>query len=123
VNGLAIDEKMPSVEMLDCMKHCCECSGLCGQCAAHCLFLGGQHASVAHQGLLHDCSEMCALAECFMARASDHSGNVCRECAEICNLCAVACDELGHGDAMMTKCAQACRSCAIACEAVVGTSV
>ena len=114
-------EIMPTKEMLDCMKHCCECAGLCGQCAAHCLYLGGRHASAAHQGLLHDCSQMCALAECFMARASQHSGHVCQECAEICNLCAAACDKLGHGDAMLTKCAEVCRKCAVACEAVTGT--
>ncbi len=122
LNEVITSEKLPTKEMLDCMRHCCECAGLCGQCAAHCLFLAGKHASASHQGLLHDCVEMCWLVECFMARASDHSSHVCRECTEICNLCSVACDELGHGDALMTKCAKACRSCATACEAVLATS-
>ena len=106
----------PSSDMQQCMKTCGECAGVCAQTAHHCLGLGGEHASQEHQGLLQDCTSICATAACFMSRSSPHSGHVCRECAEICTQCAQACERMGKSDDMMSKCADTCRKCAQSCE-------
>lgn len=112
----------PPAEFVLCMKECGECAALCARCAHHCLHMGGAHAAAAHQGLMRDCAEMCALASSFMARGSPHAPHVCRECAEICTLCAADCERLGATDPMMTQCATVCRQCAQACERMAASA-
>jgi hypothetical protein len=115
--------EMPSREMLACMKDCGECASICAQTAHHCLHLGGDHASPEHQGLLQDCKQICAMSVGFMARASHHAADLCRECATICTECADDCDRLANGDQLMKQCAQVCRKCAASCEKMAGATV
>ncbi len=103
-------------ETLACLMDCGECAVACGQTAYHCLQLGGEHASVEHQGLLRDCAEICGLAVEFMSRSSRYAVQICRQCARICTACAESCDRLAKGDGQMTECADVCRKCAGSCE-------
>lgn len=106
----------PSQQLLDCMKTCGECAGVCNRCSHHCLHMGQDHAGPEHQGLMRDCAELCALSACFMGRGSPHSKHVCRECAEICTRCADSCEKMAEGDEIMVECARVCRDCAATCE-------
>ena len=42
--------------MRECIDECQDCHAVCVETAAHCLTLGGKHASPEHQTLLHRAS-------------------------------------------------------------------
>lgn len=103
-----------------CLRDCAECALICTKCSHHCLGMGGEHAGQEHQNAMRDCTDVCGLAVCFMARESRHAEHICAECAEICRACAESCERLADGDEMMTRCAQACRRCAESCRQMAG---
>lgn len=105
-------------KMMQCIEDCLQCAGICAHCSAHCLGMGGEHASKRHQTIMRDCAEMCAVAASFMARQSEHATHVCKECAEICRQCGQSCERLAGGDKTMTRCAQLCMRCADSCSAM-----
>ncbi|HZW09262.1 MAG TPA: four-helix bundle copper-binding protein [Phycisphaerales bacterium] len=113
----------PTREMRQCIGHCQECAALCVECGTHCLRMGGDHAAPEHQGLLHDCADVCAAAARFMLRSSHHHSHVCGLCAEVCEACAEECERLAEGDQLMTRCAEACRRCARSCRQMAGAGV
>lgn len=110
-------------EMNKCIDTCLECADICVRCSTHCLSMGGEHAGVEHQTIMHDCADICATAARFMGRASAHHAHVCRECSDICAACAEACEGLAGGDEMMTECAATCRRCADECERMASAAV
>ncbi len=55
-----------SREMQECIEHCTECHAMCLSTAAHCLDLGGKHASRQHQTTLLDCAQICAASADFI---------------------------------------------------------
>lgn len=65
--------------------------------------------------LMTDCIEICQTAADFMTRDSTLHARISEICAEVCNACAKACEEIGD-DAMM-YCAEMCRNCAKSCRA------
>lgn len=100
----------------ECMSECARCAALCARTAHHCLRMGGDHASLRHQGLLRDCAHICTVAVDFMARESEFAPAICRGCVEICTACARGCEAIHASDALMRRCAEACRACAASCE-------
>lgn len=102
-------------EMQQCIQNCLECHSVCLEMVTHCLSMGGQHAEVAHIGLLLDCAEICQTSANFMLRNSPFHGQTCRVCAEICERCAQDCERF-RDDGMMQSCAQVCRRCADSCQ-------
>ncbi len=114
---------MPSQRTLDCITMCIHCAQACTQCAHDCLRLGGEHASPAHQTLLHDCAECCTLVAHFLARNSHNSASMCKECLLICEYCAESCETFARseGHIFLKECALTCLSCATACEVVAYT--
>lgn len=115
--------KQMSEEMRQCIEDCARCAAVCAHTSHHCLGLGGEHASPEHQGLLHDCTQICGVSVAFMARLSPHASHLCRECAEICTACADDCERLASGDDVMTRCAETCRTCAQSCERMAAAGV
>lgn len=111
---------MPSQTTLDCITICVHCAQACTQCAHDCLRLGGEHASPAHQTLLHDCAECCTILAHFLSRHSPNSVSMCKECLLICEYCAEGCEKLARseGHIFLKECAHTCMSCAAACEVV-----
>ncbi len=105
---------MSDSKMKACIDSCRACEEACASSVAHCLGLGGRHASPEHVMLLLDCSRICATAGDFMVRGSEHFARVCGACAEVCEACYRDCETFGD-DAMMCRCAEACRQCAKAC--------
>ena len=103
-------------DMQECTRNCTECHAVCVQTAAHCLGMGGEHASQHHIGLLQDCADICATSACFMLRGSPRHARTCAVCAEVCRECAEECGRMAGGDELMTRCAEACRRCAESCD-------
>jgi hypothetical protein len=112
-----------SPQLQACIQDCAECATICAQTAHHCLQLGGDHASPDHQGLLHDCKQLCAVVVGFMSRASQHASEICRLCATICGQCADDCERIANGDTVMQQCIQTCRKCAQSCENMASAAV
>jgi hypothetical protein len=105
---------------LDAIKMCIQCAHDCTLCAHDCLHLGGEHATPAHQTMLHDCADLCTLVAHFLARHSPNAAAMTTQCAIVCEHCAAGCEKLAHGEGHMAmkKCAKTCRDCAEACEAL-----
>lgn len=105
----------------ECIGHCSGCHNLCVNTIAHCLDLGGEHASRAHIQLLQDCADICAMTANFLLRGSGFHPQLCAVCAEISQRCAEDCERLGPDDEVMRQCATVCRRCADACRNMAGT--
>jgi len=98
-----------------CIEECLRCYQACvGSAMTHCLEQGGIHVEPQHFRLIMACGEMCRTSAHLMLINSPHHKAVCRECAEICELCAHNCDRIGD----MQECAEACRRCAESCQKI-----
>ena len=107
-----------SNDMRQCIENCTSCHAICTETAAHCLGMGGDHASPHHIHLLLDCAQTCAVSADFMLRGSELHPRVCGVCAEACTRCAEDCERLAGDDALMQRCAAMCRTCADSCGAM-----
>ena len=105
-----------SDEMESCIRECYDCADVCTRMAVHGLTLGGQHAAPHHQGLLHDCADICIAAARFLGRASSEHPRVCRLCATVCRACMAECRAIANPDARVRRCIEACEKCAACCE-------
>ena len=105
-----------STEMQRCIQECLDCYAACTTTSAHCLQMGGEHASLEHQTALLDCAKTCQTSADFMLRGSALHARVCAVCAEACRACEQHCRRMGQGDPVMEQCAEACRRCAESCE-------
>ncbi|TCP25994.1 hypothetical protein EV207_12028 [Scopulibacillus darangshiensis] len=66
--------------------------------------------------LLMDCSEICHVTACFMARRSCFTPALAHLCAQVCEAC--GCECLRFQDPMSQMCGQVCLNCARACRTV-----
>ena len=105
--------------MRSCIDECNSCRDICTESMAHCLSLGGKHASADHIRTLVDWAELCATSSAFMLRSSDFQRDVCRVCPDACEGCAASCTTLGDDD-VIGRCAEACRRCAESCHRMAG---
>lgn len=105
-----------SKETEQCVRECLECYSVCTATAAHCLDLGGRHASRQHQTALLDCATICQTSADFMLRGSPMLSQVCGVCADACRTCEEKCRSMAAGDQTMQQCADACRRCAESCD-------
>ncbi|MBI3281623.1 MAG: four-helix bundle copper-binding protein [Acidobacteria bacterium] len=110
-------------QMRDCIQECLDCHAICVETIAHCLGLGGEHASPDHIALLEDCAQICQTSADFMLRGSERHTETCRVCADICERCAQDCERMARGDETMTRCAEVCRRCAESCSSIAGALV
>ncbi len=101
-----------SQEMQQCIDNCQNCHTVCLETIAHCLEVGGEHASTDHIKLLQDCVQICQTSADFMVRMSKHHPQICGVCADICEACAKECESMADGAEFMQRCADACRKCA-----------
>lgn len=107
----------------ECIGACSGCHNLCLDTVAHCLDLGGPHASREHVGLLLDCADLCRTTADVMLRGSARHALVCAVCADVCQQCADECERLGGDDQLMRQCADLCRRCAASCREMVGAAM
>jgi hypothetical protein len=103
-------------EMQKCIQLCRECHAMCTQTIAHCLKLGGRHATPDHIRLMVDCAQMCATSADYMLRESPIHDRICRLCSDLCKQCGKDCEQVAGDDQMVKQCADMCRRCAGSCE-------
>jgi hypothetical protein len=89
----------------DCYKVCTEAINHCSQRENRCL-------DMTLLCLLRDCAEMCQLCSNMMIDGSEFMGRAAILCAEMCEKCAIACEQLGENSKLMDITA-ACRQCAV----------
>lgn len=89
----------------------------CGQCSKTCdtaikaiAKKGGKYTKVAK--LMADCSKVCKLSDDM--HGSEFEGKVAALCADVCNKCASACEELK--DKSLQGCIDECRKCETSCK-------
>ena len=111
---MSMEHQSMGSDMQQCIQECLNCHSICLATVAHCLEMGGTHASPQHIGLLLDCAEICQTSANFMLRGSALHTRTCGVCAEVCTRCAEECDRMGD-DAQMRACAEQCRRCADSC--------
>ena len=103
-------------EMKKCIQLCRDCHAICTQTIAHCLKLGGRHATLDHIRLMVDCAQMCATSADYMVRESPFHDRICRLCSELCKECGKDCQQVAGDDQMVKECIEMCRKCAASCE-------
>ena len=100
-----------------CTEDCFHCARWCELCVTECIQMdmpGMSHMTA----LCRDCAESCFMAIKFMSRKSPYFFMTCHVCAEICDACAIACEQqaIEHSDNdTFHNCAAACRQCAERC--------
>lgn len=109
-----------SADLQACIDLCLACYRSClAEATQHCLKEGGRHAEADHVSLMLGCAQLCRTTAEFMLMQTKLHYKVCGACAEICEACAVSCQQLeGMGD-----CVDLCRRCAVECRRIaLGTS-
>jgi hypothetical protein len=91
-----------------------KCITACEACAAACLQEDNVKMMARCIALDHDCADICTLTARFVARNSEHSRHVMKECIEICKACAEECRKHDHDHCQ--HCADICEECAEACQ-------
>jgi hypothetical protein len=89
----------------------------CGQCAKTCdatvkavAKKGAKYASLVK--LMQDCSKVCKLSDDM--HGSQFEQRVAALCADVCNKCAAACEEMK--DKSLQNCIDECRKCEASCK-------
>jgi hypothetical protein len=98
-------------------RQCTDCSIVCLETLNHCLNIGGEHKQRSHLKLLRDCAELCVTTANFLATDSFYRTELAMVCAEICDSCALNCEQFEE-DAQMRLCANACLACAVSCRRI-----
>jgi len=103
-----------NVDMQAAIQECEKCHDTCARTVAHCLGQGGRYAVTSQITALLDCTESCAVCVGFMLRESPAHRRMCEVCAEVCDACAVSCEQFSD-DRVLDDCAKECRRCAESC--------
>lgn len=90
------------------------CAAECNHCATACLDEEDVKMLTRCIKLDMDCADICQLTASYVARGSEHTNHLLKECAEICEACAEECEKHAHME-HCSKCAEACRHCAEVC--------
>ena len=101
-------------QLMDALNNC---AAACNHCIAACLDEQDVKMLATCIKLDIDCAEICMLTASLIARGSAHGKHLLKECAEVCNACAIECEKHAHMD-HCKQCAEACRACTEACQAV-----
>ncbi len=99
-----------------CIQDCLDCLHESEHCATACL--DSDMVQMMAQGikLCRDCADICDICARFMARHSDLHAQLCAICAEACDRCATEYEKHDHD--YCKKFAKACRRCAESCRQV-----
>jgi hypothetical protein len=106
-----------TTEMQNCINATTECHKICLETMTYCMSQGGKYMSANLISAMRDSSEFCMICTNMLISGSLFAGKTCALCAEICDRCALACENIST-DKKMTACASACRKCAEACRGV-----
>ena len=114
--NLAIAQTPEQQKFLDdCIAQSMESARLCEKSARICYMLGNTALNPCIK-LCRDCAEICFLDAKFMLRETPFHFRTSELCAEICDACAIACDQAvstvqgsGMERDLLLACATACR--------------
>jgi hypothetical protein len=109
-------------DMQETIDAAVECARACRKCAAACLEEQNIDSLRECIRLDRDCAWICDLTSAYLLADSPFSTQACQLCADICEACALECEnhrEMAH----CRECAEACRRCAETCKAISGLLV
>jgi len=104
-----------------CIESCVQCAQECEHCANACLQEVEIAALTECIRLDGDCARFCWTAASLMSRDSNFLDDLCRLCAEFCDLCSIECAK--HDYDHCRRCAEACQHCAEECRRMAGATV
>lgn len=93
---------------------CGQCSKVCETTIKSIAKKGGKYAAAAK--LMQDCAKVCKLSDDM--QGSEFEAKVASLCADVCNKCAAACEDLK--DKSLQSCIDECRKCETSCKKVAG---
>jgi hypothetical protein len=104
-----------------CIEACVQCAQECEHCADACLKEADVSTLAERIRRDRDCAELCWTSAALMSRDSNFLDDLCRLCAEFCDLCGNECAKHDHDHCQ--SCAAACRHCAEECRRMAGVIV
>lgn len=112
-----------SSDVQACIDLCVRCARTCLDKTANvCLEKSGRHARPSHIALMLGCADLCSTTARFLIMHAMLEHKLCFVCAEVCEACAVSCEQLQDMEDM-EDCVEVCRACAVACRRLaVGTA-
>lgn len=90
-----------------------ECAAECNHCYSECLNEKDVTMMARCIELDRECSDICQLTASMLARGSEHSLQLLKLCADICNTCAEECEK--HDNEHCIRCSEVCYRCAESC--------
>jgi hypothetical protein len=108
---------MSHLKFQTCIDNCLACAVQCNHCVTECLNETDVKAHINCIQLDRQCVVICIAAAQLMSIGGEHAHHLCKECAEICEACAIECEKHAHHE-HCKKCAEACRKCAKECRSM-----
>lgn len=102
-----------TTETMNCLEACQKCSIDCERCLHEMIDMESDN-DCPH--CCRECLDICTLCAHAIARESKYTPQICKLCADICEWCASQCGEHDHDHCQ--RCAESCRACADACRAM-----
>lgn len=99
-----------------CIDTCNRCAQACHECIKLCLSEPDVAARIDHISMMMECASICKEASCFMSMEAKHVKELCQLCAVICEECSNSCAKFK--DDHCQKCAAECKNCATECRAM-----
>lgn len=96
-----------------CIEACLHCASDCEVCLHKMI---GKPSDNDCPQCCRECVDICWLCAQALARDSRYASKICGLCADICEWCAAECAAHDHDHCQ--KCAQACRTCAEECRSM-----
>jgi hypothetical protein len=96
-----------------CIDAYLACMIECEKCAISCLNMAGHQECVK---LCRDCADICDLCAKLFARGSQFTDVLCAICVQCCEACATECEKYADHAACCKACAEACRKCVETCK-------
>lgn len=106
------EELMPAT-LSTCAQACYDCAAACEQCLTAMIDTDSNN-DCPH--CCRECLDICLLCAQAEARGSKYLDKICKLCAEVCRWCAEQCG--AHDHEHCQACAEACRKCADECLAM-----
>ncbi len=108
-----------AASLQECINQCWTCRTECQKVFFHhCFEKDGPRLEKDFARTMIDCVAICQAAADSMVRESPVHTALCAACADVCEACAYACDQINT--VKMRALAETCRACAKSCRAMGG---
>ena len=101
----------------NCIEACLKCAALCNHCAASCTREDDVKMMAACIQFDMECAAICYAAAQLMSLGSNNVKEICKLCADMCDVCGSECNN--HQNLHCQECADACKHCADECRKMV----